>query len=119
MQIRKTVAALLLGATAATALAAIGLIVTATAVTATTAGAEPVACGERAVMIERLKRAFGETQTGLGLVSAESVLEVWSSKETGTWTILTTDPNGQSCMVAAGEAWKTIPWAKIALGEPA
>ena len=93
------------------------------AITATAAGAqsipESMACGSREEMTERLKRTFGEAQTGLGLVSAARVLEVWSSEETGTWTILMTDPDGQSCLVAAGEAWKTVPWNEVVMGEPA
>lgn len=96
---------------------ATALVLGATAVTA--AAAEPIACGSREEMTERLKRTFGEAQTGLGLVSAASVIEVWSSKETGTWTILMTDPEGQSCLVAAGEAWKSVPWSEVAMGEPA
>lgn len=98
---------------------AIALALGATAVTATAAGAQSAACGSREEMTERLKRTFGEAQTGLGLVSAASVIEVWSSKETGTWTILMTDPDGQSCLVAAGEAWKTVPWNEVVMGEPA
>lgn len=108
MQIRTLATALVLG-TAAVATAAVP------------AGAQSdptMACGSREEMTERLKRSFGEAQTGLGLVSAAQVLEVWSSEETGTWTILMTDPDGQSCMVAAGEAWKSVPIDAVLKGEP-
>ncbi len=27
----------------------------------------------------------------------------------GTWSLLVTHPNGQSCLVAAGEAWENLP----------
>ena len=114
MQLTKMAAALVVGTTTLTASA-----VAVTSVTATPADAQSVACGSREEMTERLKRSFGEAQTGLGLVSAERMLEVWSSPETGTWTILMTDPSGQSCLVAAGEAWKTVPLTQVALGEPA
>ncbi|HET7410999.1 MAG TPA: hypothetical protein VFJ13_12445 [Paracoccaceae bacterium] len=109
MQIRTLAATLVLG--------------TAAAVTATAAGAQAIApdlaCGSREEMTDRLKQSFGEAQTGLGLISAAQVLEVWSSDETGTWTILMTDTDGQSCLVAAGESWKTVPVEAIIKGEPA
>lgn len=114
MQLTKLAAALVLGTTTLTASA-----VAVTSVTATPADAQDIACGSREEMTERLKRSFGEAQTGLGLVSAARVLEVWSSRETGTWTILMTDPSGRSCLVAAGEAWKTVPLTDAVMGEPA
>lgn len=105
MQIKTLATALVLGTAA-------------TAVTATSASAQTMACGSREEMTDRLKRGFGEAQTGLGLISAAQILEVWSSEETGTWTILMTDPEGQTCMVAAGEAWKTVPIGAVVKGEP-
>jgi len=35
----------------------------------------------------------------------QSILEVWSSPETGTLTALLTDTNGNSCVVASGNNW--------------
>lgn len=105
MQFRTLAAALVLGATS-----------TATTVAATEG--QTLACGARDEMINRLKSNFGEAQTGLGLISEARILEVWSSEETGTWTILMTDARGQTCMVAAGEAWKTMPMEAMVKGEP-
>lgn len=93
--------------------------------TGTAPGAETVpsnldlACADRGEMTERLREGFGEAQTGLGLVNSAQVLEVWSSDETGTWTILMTDIDGQSCLVAAGESWKTVPAGTVVKGKPA
>lgn len=108
MQIRTLAAALVLGTTAA-------------AVTSTTGSSstQAMACGTRDEMTDQLRRTFGEAQTGLGLISAAQVLEVWSSEETGTWTILMTDSDGQTCMVAAGEAWKRVPVEVAVRGERA
>lgn len=105
MQFRTLATALVLGAAA-------------TAITTTAATAQTMACGARDEMIDRLKRTFGEAQTGMGLISEARILEVWSSEETGTWTILMTDADGQTCMVAAGEAWKTVPVETVMKGEP-
>jgi len=91
--------------------------------TGTAPGAETaaldLACADRGEMTERLREGFGEAQTGLGLVNSAQVLEIWSSDETGTWTILMTDIDGQSCLVAAGESWKTVPASTAVKGKPA
>lgn len=107
MQIRTLATALLLGATT-----------TAITATATATTAQTLACGKRDEMVGRLQSNFGEAQTGLGLISEARVLEVWSSEETGTWTILMTDAGGETCMVAAGEAWKSMPFQTVMKGEP-
>jgi hypothetical protein len=36
----------------------------------------------------------------------QAVIEVYSSEETGTWTILVTRPDGTSCLLAAGQRWE-------------
>ncbi|SCZ72518.1 hypothetical protein SAMN04488118_11478 [Epibacterium ulvae] len=62
-------------------------------------------CADRSVVIERLQSKFSETLTVGGLQNnrqASSLVEIWSSGETGTFTILVTRPNGISCVVAAG-----------------
>lgn len=64
------------------------------------------ACAERAKVIERLVEKYGETRQSMGLHQNNGVLEVYASSETGTWTILVTMPNGQSCLIAAGQSWE-------------
>ena len=70
--------------------------------------ASPVAannCGERDTVVERLETKFSEQLAMGGLQNTQrtqSVMEVWASVETGTFTVLLTDPNGISCIVAAG-----------------
>lgn len=72
------------------------------------AAAPPVfaqSCAERTTVIERLEEAYSEALTAGGLQktrAGQSVLEVWSSPETGTFTVLLTHANGLSCIVAAG-----------------
>jgi hypothetical protein len=108
MQTGKLITAMALGA---------GLFCSSAALAQSLGGA--VACGERESMVQRLERAFGEVQKGAGLVNAGQLVEVWRSDETGTWTILMTDPEGMSCIVAAGEGWRDIDEKLIAKGDPA
>jgi hypothetical protein len=62
-------------------------------------------CAKRDSMIERLKERFGETERGMGLSGSEAMVEVWSSKKTGTFTIVMTRPDGIACVLATGDSW--------------
>ncbi len=74
---------------------------------ATSASAEQV-CGERTNMMTKLGEKFAEAPIAMGLTSAGAVIEVLTSPA-GSWTFLITYPTGQSCMVASGENWETLP----------
>ena len=71
-------------------------------------------CGTRENIIERLVEKYGEELFGAGLTHTRGLLEVYVSPETGTWTILMSFPNGQSCLLQAGEYWEegTSPTTK-------
>ncbi len=63
-------------------------------------------CGDRDTIVNRLSERYGESRSGGGLTHTNGMLEIYTSEETGTWTILITLPSGQSCLVAAGEFWE-------------
>lgn len=67
------------------------------------------ACAERASVVQRLADIYGETLQGMGLNQNNTVLEVYASEETGTWTILVTRPDGIACLIAAGTMWDGRP----------
>ena len=64
------------------------------------------ACGDRNAMVEQLSRTYGEARKGAGLAGQTALFEVWTSNDTGSWTILKTSPNGIACVIAAGENWR-------------
>jgi hypothetical protein len=64
------------------------------------------ACAKRALVVQKLEERFGETLRSLGLHRDDGVVEIYSSEETGTWTILMTHPDGMSCLIAAGQRWE-------------
>ena len=66
-----------------------------------------VACGERAIMVEKLASNYAERPVAMGLTSKGAVLEVFTS-EIGTWTFLITMPDGLTCMVASGQNWEDL-----------
>jgi len=87
----------------------------ATVIGATSASAE-MFCGEREKIVGELKETWREDRTAIGLSNNGGVLEVYAS-EAGTWTLLLTTPEGQTCMIGAGEHWETMQIADL-VGEP-
>ena len=61
-------------------------------------------CGARQLMVDTLAKKFQENPIALGVVSTGAVLEVFVSKE-GTWTILATSTDGNSCVLSVGIGW--------------
>lgn len=94
----------------------LGILAAVPAAAQTPGGPAGAMCGARDAVIARLQTKYGETRQGYGLQRGASVVEVFASDATGSWTILLTTPNGVSCLVAAGEHW--APIATAAAGTP-
>lgn len=80
------------------------------------AAAPPVlaqSCALRTDVIAKLQQTYSEELAFGGLQKTrggQSVMEVWASRETGTYTVLLTHANGISCIVAAGtDFFEAIP----------
>ena len=72
-----------------------------------TAGMAQVACANRNELIKLLDEKYHEASTGYGTVGETSVIEVFAS-EKGSFTILSTQGNGVSCIIAAGQNWEKL-----------
>lgn len=70
--------------------------------------AQAAQCAERSMVIERLQSKYGESRQSIGLGQNNAVVEVYASQNSGTWTIIVTMPNGQSCLVASGESYEHL-----------
>ncbi len=68
----------------------------------------PNDCYERAKIIEGLEGEFAEKPTFMGLARNGILIEVLTSAK-GSWSILSTQPSGHSCLVAAGGHWIDVP----------
>lgn len=66
-------------------------------------------CGPAPKIAKGLQDKYGESPVSIGLQGNGNLLQVWASEERGTWTIVTTTPQGQSCIVAAGRLWENLP----------
>lgn len=62
-------------------------------------------CAPRDAVVERLSTRYSETVTARGLQNAEALIEIFTSPETGSFTILLSRPDGISCIVSAGSHW--------------
>jgi len=72
------------------------------------AEAQAMQCLPRETLVQTLQSNFGERLTGGGLQSSRQLLEIWSSGETGSFTVFFTQPNGISCIVATGQHWNSV-----------
>lgn len=78
------------------------------ALVATTAAAQMQPCADRDKVIDRLNNTYGETVRSMGLGANNGMMEVYASEETGSWSITMTMPDGQTCLIASGQAFEGI-----------
>ena len=74
-----------------------------------------VPCGARDEIVKKLSEEFKEAPQSVGVVNKDAVVEVFVS-ENGTWTIIASGTDGQSCVVSSGESWES---SSMAAGEDA
>ncbi len=70
---------------------------------------EEFLCDDRAAVVGELTQNFHERPVAQGLQGNGTLLEVFASRETGTWTILVTLPTGVSCLTLVGDSWEMLP----------
>ena len=63
-------------------------------------------CGKRTEIVSKLGQIFQESPMAVGVVNQDAVIEIFVSSQ-GTWTILATGTDGQSCVVSSGENWES------------
>lgn len=76
-----------------------------------------VVCADREKILTSLAREYSEAPKELGLANNGNVIELLTTRDGRTWTILMTRPDGKACVIAAGEAWEAVP-AQMAGGQP-
>jgi len=77
------------------------------ALSASAASAEPQ-CNTRDSVIKQLSDKYREAPVALGVTHNGGLIEVLSTGEGKTWSIIITSPQGMSCLVAAGEGWRMM-----------
>ena len=85
----------------------LGVLLIGSSFISTAAAAQPV-CGTHGTVSENLKNVYAEAPVSIGVTTSGAVIEVFAS-EKGTWTLVLTQPNGLSCLIAAGLDWESLP----------
>ncbi|MCO6391093.1 hypothetical protein GTW25_08635 [Aliihoeflea aestuarii] len=63
-------------------------------------------CSDRSHIVSELEQQFQENVTAVGMVDQNAVVEIFVS-DSGSWTILATGTDGNSCIISAGEGWES------------
>lgn len=94
--------------TAMTAGLAVAAIVAVTVASAGQAVAQAL-CMPRAQIVEMLDTHYAEAPIARGLAAGGRLMEVFSSPDGNTWTLLLTTPDGTSCLMGEGQGWSSLP----------
>ena len=65
-------------------------------------------CGQRTTVLDYLSAKYSEKPIAMGIAANGGLIEVLTSTEGTTFTIIVTMPEGETCMVAAGESWESL-----------
>lgn len=80
-------------------------------------GTQSRQCDERDRVLSHLAKKYREAPVAVGLTSGGGLIEVLSTGAGETWTIIVSNPDGVSCLVAAGEGWRKLEFDSHA-GDP-
>jgi len=76
-----------------------------------------VSCGQRDKIVEWLAVEYKEAPIATGVSSKGRLIEVLSTHDGDTWTVIVTSPDGDSCVIASGQGWRAKPH-EIDIAEP-
>ncbi len=54
-------------------------------------------------------RTYQEVPIAVGVIDQDRLVEVLSTDDRKTWTIIVSTPDGRSCLLANGEGWRQVP----------
>lgn len=75
-------------------------------------------CGARSAVIANLAERYGETRRGVGIAANNTLMEVFASDQSGSWTITVTTHDGQTCLVASGQSYEATSEPATPPGTP-
>lgn len=66
-------------------------------------------CGKREIFVQSLNEDYKENRVAVGLGRNNVLMELYVSKESGSWTVLGSSANGEfSCIIADGQAFQIV-----------
>ena len=87
------------------------VLIGATAFAAPALAQDQNTCGPRTQIVDKLGSEFKEHQQAVGYVNDKAVLELFVSGK-GTWTLIATGTDGNSCLLSAGKDWDDASFVK-------
>ena len=76
-----------------------------------------VPCDQRDKIVEWLAVKYKEAPIATGISSTGSLIEVLSTHDGDTWTLIVTSPDGNSCLIGSGQGWRAKPH-ELGVAEP-
>ena len=64
-------------------------------------------CGDRENIVPSLIDDYDESRVSIGLSAEGSIFEIFAS-DTGSWTLIVTQPSGITCLIGTGTNFETI-----------
>ena len=74
----------------------------------TTAAQAQMQCHQHKEVLGKFADTYKEAPVAGGLTQDGRLLQVLSSGDDGTWTIVLSKPDGMTCVIMAGEAWRKL-----------
>lgn len=65
-------------------------------------------CVPHEVVVERLAEGYGEHSQYVALDNSGNVVETFANLETGSWTLVVTQPGGPTCLIASGNYFQYV-----------
>lgn len=65
-------------------------------------------CASHEAIVTQLEQKFGERLAGFGIDGRGNMIEFYFSPENRTWTFVFTNPDGKTCLGAAGGEWQPV-----------
>jgi hypothetical protein len=93
--------------------AALSALAPAAALAGTDAPPMRLPCFSYAEVARQLKGTYEEAPVSLGLQANGNLLQVFNSAKSGSWTIVSTSPDGMACILAAGRSWENLTQASL------
>ncbi len=72
-------------------------------------------CAPRDNIVKILDKRFSEKRQAIGLANQTGLVELYVSSG-GTWSMVRTNVQGVSCVIASGHAWEQAPIAALLPG---
>ena len=72
------------------------------------AAAQAPQCAPRAEVLALLAETYGESPRAVGIAGEASIMEVFASAASGTWTVTITLADGRMCLVASGSNFEAV-----------